>query len=185
MAGGMKRGVKMKPKSLKDIVIGEEEYPQEDTIVFEYDEFLDYSFPKRDLIPDGWYYALIKEARESYSQKGDKCFDIYYKLLSGIQYAKWCNGYIDEVEYFYMKQRFKCGSEAAKAFEQAMRKIGVPKRFTLKDVVGLMDGIKIEYINDYSIGSIIERKIIPQNTDIFEINDGTEDEDIYEEDDEE
>ena len=64
----------MKPTSIKDIVIGKEEYPQEDTIVFEYDEFLDYSFPKRDVIPDGWYYALIKDARKSTSQKGDKCF---------------------------------------------------------------------------------------------------------------
>ena len=173
----------MKPKSIKDIVIGGEEYSQEDTIVFEYDEFLDYSFPKRDLIPDGCYYALIKDARKSYSQKGDRCFYIYYKLLSGIQYAKWCNGYIDEVEYLYMKQRFKCGSEAAKAFEQAMRKIGVPKRFTLEDVVGLMDGIKIEYINDYSIGSIINRKIISQDMSIFNINDSAEDENIYEEDD--
>ena len=176
----------MKPTSIKDIVIGEKEYLQEDTIVFEYDEFLDYSFPKRDLIPDGWYYALIKDARKSYSQKGDKCFDIYYKLLSSIQYAKWCNGYTDEVEYLYMKQRFKCDSEAAKAFEQAMRKIGVPKRFTLTDVVGLMDGIKIEYKNDYGMGSIVERKIISQDIGIFDINDNAEDEDIedmYEKDD--
>ena len=175
----------MKPTSIKDIVIGEEKYPQEDTIVFEYDEFFDYGFPKRDLVPDGWYFALIKDARKSTSQKGDKCFDIYYKLLSSIQYSKWCNGYTDKVEYLYMKQRFKCDSEAAKAFEKAMRKIGVPKRFTLTDVVGLMDGIRIEYKNDYSIGSIEERKIIKQCTDIFEINDtdSAEDEEIYEEDD--
>lgn len=104
-------------------------------------------------------------------------------MLSGIQYAKWCNGYTDEVEYLYMKQRFKCDSEAAKAFEKAMREIGVPKRFTLTDVVGLMDGIRIEYKDDDSIGSIINRKIITQDTSIFDINDSTEDEDIYEEDD--
>ena len=49
-------------------------------------------------------------------------------------------------------------------------------------VVGLMDGIKIEYINDYSIGSIINRKIISQDMSIFNINDSAEDEDMYEED---
>jgi hypothetical protein len=165
------RGITMTIKRQRNIFVGATQDSQEETIIFEYDKYEDYSFPKRDVVPDGWYYAFIEETRPSRNAKGEKCFDVFYKLLSRIDYWRWYDCQIDFVEYYYMKQRYKVGSTPASDFSKAMRKIiGVQKTFSIKDVIGCMDAIRLEYRDDYTIGSIMERKIIKQATGIFNLD---------------
>ena len=95
----------MKNITLDDIIIGKTNPAS--NYDFEYDEFLDYTFPRMDTVPPGVYLGIIKEAKASTTSKNEPCFDIYYKLLRDTEFLRYNRGYIDTVKYKRIKMRFK------------------------------------------------------------------------------
>ena len=155
----------MEKKSYATMQVGRRANEEEKEIIFEYSELDKYDFPKEEAVPEGNYFSIIKAVESSYNKQHDPCFDVYYKLLAFKDVQAWGNGLIDERPYYYIKQRYKHGSTPARAFIQAVRKGGMPLKFTSSQLIGYTERIRLAYERDGGLGSIIERipdKIEPE-----------------------
>ena len=68
------------------------------------------------------------------------------------------NERIDTLNYHYILQRYKKGSQPARKFISAMKNQGLSKISSPKDVVGLKEIIKLEYQSQSSLGSFAHRE---------------------------
>lgn len=176
MVAGEKGKIAMKNITLDDIIIGETISCKDEPLVFECDDFCDYDFPKMEKVPSGKYLALIEGCKKSFSRNKDVCFDIFYRLLSETDAARWCNDLTDTVPYYRIKQRTPLNSECAIEFKRSMRMNGLPPKFTSDDVIGVVERFTLEYKYDDSIGSITNRIKIDQDAvSYFEIEESSAD----------
>lgn len=164
-------------KETKDILSVDFSDTFDEDFILEYDDYTDYEYLKYDNISPGYYSSLIVNAEPSVTSKGDKSFDVYYKMVSLPQYNAWHSYKIDDVKMYYVKQRYKKGSDPYKKFTKAMVKAGLPKRFSIDDVEGIMEIVCVNYPKDDNMGSFVER--VPHTTNngaIFKLDEIENDE---------
>lgn len=133
-----------------------EAHPTEE-IVLEYTDSDKYVFPFENKVPEDCYYAMITVVEKSFNKYSDPCFDICYKLVSNKDLDALDAGYIDKLTYYYIRQRYKIGSEPARKFTSAMCEGGMPPKFRLSELIGYTEYIRLTYARDGCIGSITER----------------------------
>lgn len=135
-----------------------EDYVRTSSLVeFECDEFDDYSFPKEENVPEDWYYSMIVGVRNGKTSKGEDCIDVFHKLLTKKEMYLYDSEKIDSLSYLYIKQRYKRGSDAEREFKNAMKAHKLPPKFTGDDLIGIIEGIRIEYSKS-GWGNIAERE---------------------------
>ena len=159
----------------------EDYFTDNSTVVFECDEFDKYRYPNEEEVPADWYYSMIVGVRNSKTSNGQDCIDVFHKLLTQREIYRYEHEEIDCVSYLYIKQRYKRRSESEGNFKTAMKKYGLPRNFTGNDLVGIIEGVKIEYSKS-GWGNIVKRDANTISSDWFyddvdeEHNDETDDE---------
>ena len=127
------------------------------TVVFECDEFDKYIYPKEDVVPEDWYYSMIVGVRNDKTSKGEDCIDVFHKLLTKREMYRYEQEEIASVNYLYIKQRYKRGSDSERKFINAMKANNLPKKFSGDDLIGIIEAIKMEY-SQSGWGNIVERE---------------------------
>ena len=158
---------------LNSIIIGDK-VPNNEPIIFETDEYDKHVFPYEEEVPEGLYYAMIKKVENSQNTYHDPCFDVCLKLIPIHQPKAWENEQIDELTYYYIRQRYKKGSIPARKFCDNMYAMGLPKKFTSHDLEGHIAIINIEYIKNSKLGRIESWKSTKLTADWFIDDEGQE-----------
>lgn len=127
------------------------------TVVFECDEFDRYMYPNEEDVPADWYYSMIVGVRNGKTSSGQDCIDVFHKLLTKREVYRYDIEEINSLSYLYIKQRYKRGSDYERKFIVAMREHNIPTKFTGDNLVGIIEGVKIEYSKN-GWGNIVERK---------------------------
>lgn len=159
----------MNYKSSNEILL--EQYSQDDSDFFlEYDKYFFYTFAREEEVPEGHYYCLVVDARRSESAQRAPCIDVYMQILKHTELLKWQNGLTDSVKYNYVKFRFKIRSDSYNDFIAEMYFGGLPRKFKLKDLIGMTCTIKLVYSSSCPLGSIEEYIDYEIEPEWFEIN---------------
>ena len=159
----------MNYKSSNEILI--DSSPLDNTSVFlEYDEYFYYGFAREDEVPEGFYHGLIVDARPSTNRYNDPCIDVFMKLIKHIDIQKYENNIIDTFKYYYVKFRFKPGTDPYKQFSAEMHYLGIPPRAPLKDIIGIICTFKIVYSNGCPLGSIKDYRDYTLEPELFELS---------------
>jgi hypothetical protein len=148
-----------------------DEFVDED-LYLEDDGYSDYDYLRYDVVESGYYISRIVHAEFALTNRGDKAYDVYYKLVKYSNFYRWDTYEIDDedVKHYYVKQRYKKGSISYKKFIKAMINAGLNKRFKITDVIGVIEAVFVTYPHDDNMGSITERKPIENNGSVFTID---------------
>ena len=134
-----------------------EDYVEDDSeIFFEYDPLDEHEYPHEERVPADWYYAMIVDVKKSSTAKYHEAVDVFYKLLPKHIPRAWNEGKIDAYTFYYVKQRYSKGSESERKFKKALFHQGVSRQFRRENLVGHRTGVKIEYGDDPSMGSVVD-----------------------------
>ena len=133
--------------------------PSNDTLEFEYDEYDMYLFPYEKDIPEGYYHSRVEHISNSQNKYGDACVDVCYKIFPTRMASQWENRLIDKITYFYIRQRYKRGSDPFRKFLKAMKEAGklTSAKISYADLVGIKEAVHLTYQRDGYMGSITDR----------------------------
>lgn len=125
---------------------------------FEYNEFDKYHFPYEKKVPEGWYHSIIMDIKWCASNYGKKCYEVSYKIFPYRMHHDYENKMINNITYFYIRQKYIVDGEHDRALRTSIREDGNKSDILWKDLKNqFTECILIEYKKDGEIGSITQR----------------------------
>lgn len=120
-----------------------------------------YQFPIETNVPPGLYISKIEAICQSCTKRGEQSYDVCYRIASLSACYRKANGILsqgEEVNYYFIKQRYVYGSDYDAMFIEAMHNTGiVDDEFDADDVIGITEKISLIYKSDGGLGSIDKR----------------------------
>ena len=154
-------------KKIEDYVSEKED---EKEIFFEYEDIYEYNFPYEDSVPEDYYYSKIVDIREYRDKYKNTYTIVYYIVFQTIMLDRWEGGYISDIPYHHICQKYEKHSIPYNKFCASMHKATKMQKFNAKSLIGTTEVIHMVYQKDGCIGSISERKPITIHPSWFDEN---------------
>ena len=116
--------------------------------VLECDDMDTYDFPTEDEIPERCYASMIMGIRPYRDKFKNDYFDVCYKIFPTYLISWWENDQIKKISYFYIRQRYLCGSDEARRFRAVMRKASNCNVLTEATLIGITETFTLRYDKD-------------------------------------
>ena len=121
-----------------------------------------YRLPQEDEIPADTYVSRIMAATETVTRSGKKAIEVLYKLQQYTECYREVNGLsnCDYSYYYYIKQIYTYGTQFYDEFVDAMANalnITRGNTFTLEQIVGITEAVKLGYYGNSKFGSFMGR----------------------------
>ena len=139
-------------------------------IVFEYEDIFEYDFPYEESVPESYYYSQVVDVREYCDRYKNNYYIVYYRIFQAIMIERWQGGYISEIPYYHICQKYEKHSIPYNKFCASMRKATGLTKFNKDQIIGQTEIIHLTYATDGCIGTIKERKPTEVNPSWFDEN---------------
>lgn len=118
-----------------------------------------YKFPVCDEVPSGKYFSEVTSAEYITTNAGKPAIEVRYILKDFVTCYKIYNELVPKNEknpHFYIKQRYPENSQYYDAFVDSMSESLEKENFTLDDVIGVTECVKLSY-DKSDLGGFSER----------------------------
>lgn len=104
-----------------------------------------YAFAKIKVVPPNRYNSKIVAMELATTKAGAEAIDALYDLTAS------------DGSKYHVRMRYPDGSFFLEEFLEALRAAGLPANAKLSDAVGIQEVVELDYVNDESIGTFINR----------------------------
>ncbi len=130
---------------------------EDEDLILELSDKNKYKFVKFESIPDGYYVSEIMYASKSITKAGKPAYDICYDLIPYTEVCRFlCDNNVDKdaLTRYFARVRYELYSDSDEAFRDAMYLCGFDKKVSIKETIGTMEIVKLDYPYKSSLGNI-------------------------------